>query len=122
MSVWDCLSAGALKIIFSQGLGIVFRSLEYEKNCNKTREGIASSDSWYIFQFGVLPDKQGMKLGSKIIKPVLRWFDEEKIPCYLETQKDVNVCIYNHLGFLLKMIGTLPDKKMSQFAMFRTSQ
>lgn len=63
-----------------------------------------------------------MKLGSKIIKPVLRWFDEEKIPCYLETQKDVNVCIYNHLGFLLKMIGTLPDKKMSQFAMFRNSQ
>ncbi|CCY62490.1 MAG: GNAT family N-acetyltransferase [Candidatus Gastranaerophilaceae bacterium] len=122
LSVWDCLSAGALKIIFSQGLGIVFRSLEYEKNCNKTREGIASSDSWYIFQFGVLPDKQGMKLGSKIIKPVLRWFDEEKIPCYLETQKDVNVCIYNHLGFLLKMIGTLPDKKMSQFAMFRNSQ
>lgn len=122
LSVWECIMAGALKLIFSQGPGIVFRSLEYEKNCNKTREMIASADSWYIFQFGVLPDKQGMRLGSKIIKPVLNWFDKKKITCYLETQKDVNVYIYNHLGFLLKMVGTLPDKKMSQYAMFRNSQ
>lgn len=120
LSVWDCIRAGALKIIFSQGLGIVFRSLEYEKNCNKAREGIASADSWYIFQFGVLPDKQGMKIGSKTIKPVLDWFDSKNISCYLETQKAVNVNIYTHLGFLLKLKGTLPDKKMSQFAMFRS--
>ena len=98
----------------------VFRSLEYEKNCNKAREGIASADSWYIFQFGVLPDKQGMKIGSKTIKPVLDWFDSKNISCYLETQKAVNVNIYTHLGFLLKLKGTLPDKKMSQFAMFRS--
>ncbi len=119
LSLWECIKAGAMEIIFSLGLGIVFRSLQYEKNCAKVREKIASFDSWYIFQFGVSPDKQGQRLGSKTIKPVLEWFDSQKFECYLETQKDVNVNIYSHLGFCLKSKGFLPDKKNEQFAMLR---
>ncbi len=122
LSLWECIKAGALKLIFSQGLGMVFRSLEYEKNCIKNRDKIATTDNWYIFQFGVSPDKQGEKLGSKTIKPVLSWFDSEKIACYLETQKDINVDIYSHFGFSLKMVSTLPNKEVNQFAMLRNYQ
>lgn len=119
LSIWECVKAGALKILFSEGFEIMLRSLEYERNCAKMRNRIALADSWYIFQLGIIPEKQGRKLGSKIIKAVLSWMDCKNLTCYLETQKYVNVSIYNHFGFSLKAVGTLPDKKRYQFAMFR---
>lgn len=120
LSLWEFIKAGGLKLVFSYGLDFVLRSLNYEKNCIKIRKKFVSSNDWYIFQFGVAPTKQGMGLGSKIIRPVLNWLDSEKISCYLETQKDVNVDIYNHFGFALKSTDTLPNKNKKQFAMLRS--
>lgn len=120
ISLWDFIKAGGLKIIFSAGLDFMLRSLEYEKNCINIRRNFVSPADWYIFQFGVTPEKQGIGLGSKIIQPVLNWFDSKNIVCYLETQKDINVDIYNHFGFILKSIDTLPKKSIKQFAMLRS--
>lgn len=120
LSLWNFLQAGGLKLVFSNGLDFVLRTLNYERNCIKIRKNFVSSDDWYLFQFGVLPAKQGMGLGSKIMKPILNWFDSKKISCYLETQKNLNVDIYNHFGFLLKSTDTLPGKDVNQFAMLRS--
>jgi len=119
VSVWDFIKAGGLKVICTHGLGLVFRSLEYQKNCINIRHKIISSDAWYIMQFGVSPTKQGIGLCSKTIKPVLEWLKSNKADCYLETHKEVNVDIYKHLGFLLKSIDTMPNSKAKQFAMLR---
>lgn len=119
ISLWDCLRFGGLRGIFSLGLGVILRSMAYEKNCIKIRKKHVSSDFWYIFQFGVSPEKQGSGLGSKVIKPFLNWLDSKKASCFLETQKEGNIAMYNHFGFSLKSIDTLPKKKESQFAMLR---
>jgi hypothetical protein len=119
ITLWEFIKAGGLKVIFSIGLNLVLRSLEYERNCVNIRKKFISPSDWYLFQFGVAPLKQGMGLGSKIIKPVLNWFDSQKIACYLETHKNVNVEIYSHLGFSLKDVGSLPNKYIKQFAMLR---
>lgn len=119
LTFWDFVKEGGLKVILSQGLGLVFRSLAYEKNCISIRKKLTSADTWYIFQFGVCPEKQGMGLGSKLMKPVLQWLDSQKMACYLETQKRANIDIYNHFGFCLKSTDTLPKKDICQFAMLR---
>lgn len=119
ITIWDFIKAGGLKVICSQGLGILFRSLEYEKNCINIRNKIISSNTWYVLQFGVSPTKQGMGLGSKTISPVLKWLDSKKAACYLETHKKINVDIYNHFGFLLKSTDTLPNSTTKQYAMLR---
>lgn len=119
ISFQDFIKAGGLKIIFSQGLGFILRSLSYEKNCIKIRKKFVSTNDWYILQFGVTPAKQGMGVGSKIMKSVLDWLDSKKIACYLETQKKINVDIYAHFGFTLKSLDTLPNKDIKQFAMLR---
>ena len=119
ISLFEFLRVGGLKVIFSQGLGLVFNSLAYENNCVNIRKKFISNDGWYIFQFGVHPEKQGMGVGSSVMKPVLRWFDAHNISCYLETQKNVNVEIYKHLGFSLKSVNTLPKKEVKQYAMLR---
>lgn len=119
ITIWDFFKAGGLKIILSQGLGILFRSLEYENNCISIRNKIIPANTWYILQFGVSPAKQGMGVGSKTIKPVLKWLDSKNASCYLETHKDVNVDIYNRFGFSLKSVDTLPNSEKKQFAMLR---
>lgn len=119
ISLWDFIKAGGLKVIASLGLDLVTRSLAYENNCIRIRRQFIAQDDWYIFQFGVDPQKQGQGMGSKIIKPFLNWLDSRNISCYLETQKDVNVEIYCHLGFNLKSVDTLPKKQEKQYAMLR---
>lgn len=122
LSLWDFIQAGGLKLILSNGLDFILRSLNYEKNCINIRKKFVSSNDWYIFQFGVSPLKQGSGLGSKIMKPVLEWFDSEEINCYLETQKRVNVDIYNHFGFSLKSTDNMPGNDIKQFAMRRSQE
>lgn len=120
LSLWSFIKAGGLKLIITNGLDFILKSLSYEKNCIKIRKKFVAPNDWYIFQFGVVPAKQGLGLGSKTMKPILNWFDSENISCYLETQKDINIDIYNHFGFVLKSIDTLPNKNIKQFAMLRS--
>ncbi len=120
LSLWDCIKTGGLKAILSLGFGVIIRSLEYEKHCIKIRSKIIPSNTWYIFQFGVSPAKQGQGFGSKTMKPVLNWLDSEKIACYLETNNACNVDMYSHFGFCLKDTTTLPEKESNQFAMLRS--
>ncbi len=119
LSLWDCIKAGSIRELLSLDVGILIRSLKYEQNCIRIRNKIASKDTWYIFQFGVHPDRQGCGLGSKTMKPFLCWLDSKKAECYLETQKAKNVDMYNHFGFSLKSIDKLPKRKEEQFAMLR---
>lgn len=120
LSLWDCIKTSGLKTLLSIDIGIIMRSLAFERNCINIRNKFTSKDSWYIFQFGVRPDKQGSGLGSKTMKPFLCWLDSKKINCYLETQKACNVDMYNHFGFSLKSVDTLPKRKVNQFAMLRS--
>lgn len=119
LSLLDFLKAGGIKIILKQGLGIVLNSLNYESNCIEIRDRIINRNDWHIFQFGVSPEKQGSGIGSKIIKPVLNWIEQQKVGCYLETHKKINVEIYKHLGFNIKSIDTLPNTKTEQYAMLK---
>lgn len=119
LSLYDFIKAGGTKVILSQGIGIILKSLNYESNCIEIRNKIAHENDWHIFQFGVSPEKQGSRVGSSIIKPVLKWVASQNVACYLETHKKVNVEIYKHLGFDLKSIDTLPNKKVEQYAMLK---
>lgn len=119
LGILDFIKAGGLKIIFSQGIEIMLRAIKYEGNCIKIRSKIIPPNTWHLFQFGVLPAKQGMGLGSKTIKPFLKFLDSKKAPCYLETQNATNVEIYKHFGFVLKSTDTLPNNGKKQFAMLR---
>ncbi len=119
LTTWDFIKAGGLKLLLRCGIGTLCRSFAYEQNCIRIRKKIISTNSWYVFQFGVNPKKQGTGLGSKLMKSVLELLDDKKVSCYLETHKMINVKMYEHFGFLVKSIDKLPNKTMQQFAMLR---
>jgi ribosomal protein S18 acetylase RimI-like enzyme len=53
----------------------------------------------YLLFLGVEPGQQQQGIGSLLIKPVLQRADEEGLPCYLETMKEVNLAFYRKHGF-----------------------
>ncbi len=113
------IKAGGLMLPFSVCWGILLRSIEYENNNSKIRQSVCPDETWYIFQVAVDPEKQGLGLGSAMLRPFFNWLDERHLPCYLETHKEKNVDLYTHYGFLVKDTDTLPNKKDKQYAMIR---
>lgn len=121
VSLFDYIKHGGLKVILRHGLGLVIRSLQYENNNTKIRRKFIDESAWYVMQFGVTPSKQGLGIGSSLMKPFLSWLDNNKLDCYLETLKFKNVDMYRHYGFELKEEYNSPDKKQKQYALLRNS-
>ncbi|MDO8616135.1 MAG: GNAT family N-acetyltransferase [Dehalococcoidia bacterium] len=63
---------------------------------------------WYLAALGVDPPRQGRGLGSALIQPVLRRADAERLPCYLETGREINVTFYGKHGFEVVRTGNAP--------------
>lgn len=111
--------SGGLGLCRFFGAKLLLRSLNYESNCQRIKERFLTPDTWYCMCFAVLPEKQGRGAGSRLIKPVLKALDERHIPLYLETHKEVNTHIYEHLGFRMADVSVIPGTETTQYAMLR---
>ena len=60
---------------------------------------IISRPHYYLELLGVDAQFQGMGYASKLVKPVLAHADRSRRHCYLETQTEKNVALYQHYGF-----------------------
>jgi len=63
---------------------------------------------WYLNVLGVDPERQGQGVGGRLIAPVLEAADGERLPCYVETGKEINVTFYQKHGFEVLREGNLP--------------
>ena len=113
------LKNGGLKIVRNFGLSSVSKMMKFEGFANSVKQKYADKDCWYIYSFVTKPDKQGQGYGSKLIKALLKFFDENKQNCYLETLKKENVEIYQHLNFDLVDVQNVPKTDLTIYAMYR---
>ncbi|MCU0652187.1 MAG: GNAT family N-acetyltransferase [Candidatus Omnitrophica bacterium] len=74
---------------------------------------------WYLAFIGVDPDFQGKGFAGKLIKPMLSRIEAENLPCYLETQIEKNVSIYQHYGFKLIEKFFVPNTEMYFYTMLK---
>ncbi len=79
----------------------------------------APEPHWYLWVLGVDPPRQGQGVGGALLQPVLARADAEALPCYLETDKDVNVPFYRKHGFEVLVEGDLPGGGMHYWTMKR---
>ena len=56
-------------------------------------------DAWYLAFIGVDPSKQGLSIGSFIIKEALKVIDERGERAYLESSNPKNMSLYERHGF-----------------------
>jgi ribosomal protein S18 acetylase RimI-like enzyme len=54
---------------------------------------------WFLWVLGVEPERQGQGLGSRLLRSLNAKADAEKVPCYLETDRQTSVRIYQNHGF-----------------------
>ena len=54
---------------------------------------------WYLNMLATHPDWQRQGLGAALMAAVFEIADAEGLPCYLETETEVNVAYYRHHGF-----------------------
>ncbi len=64
---------------------------------------------WKLFLIGVVPEKQGLGIGSALLKPMLERCDREQLPIYLDTGNRANVAFYQRYGFEVKRKVALPQ-------------
>lgn len=119
VSTWQYVKAGALSFPFTLGIKTTNRMTSFEKFALKIKNKYAKADCWYLFAFVTMPEFRGKGLGSKIIKPMLNYIDEQKKDCYLETVSPVNVEIYKNYGFELIEEVKVPNEDLILYAMIR---
>jgi len=81
--------------LFTERYGIIteiFNSLHNEH---------ANFPNWYLTLIAVDPLHQGKGYASMLIRAKLREIDKQNVPCYLNTQNENNVPLYEHFGFEL---------------------
>jgi len=119
MTMWRAIRSSGLSMLLKVGkknlspltsLGAYLSSIH--KRCAPFRH-------WYLVGLGVDPAHQGKGHASTLLKAMFARIDKEHLPCYLETQNEKNVPIYQHYGFKVVDESTVPDTTVTNWAMLR---
>jgi GNAT superfamily N-acetyltransferase len=76
---------------------------------SRVRETAQSVPHWYLVAMGVDPARQGLGLGSLLLRAGLSRVDQDGVECQLFTEQPRNVPLYQRYGFEIAVDGDLPD-------------
>jgi GNAT superfamily N-acetyltransferase len=72
----------------------------------------APVEHWYLHLVAVEPRFMGKGLSAKLIRPMLRFADENHLPSTLTTQHKANIALYEHLGFRVVEARKVPSTEL----------
>ena len=113
------LRNGGVQLLLHSGLRIIKKLLAYETFAMKLKKKYTGHVDWYLYNLSVRQSAQGKGIASKLMKPMLRFCDEEKMIIYLETNKESNVLLYDHYGFQLQETIMIPGSSVQHYSMVR---
>ncbi|MFX0039609.1 MAG: GNAT family N-acetyltransferase [Promethearchaeota archaeon] len=79
----------------------------------------ANFPHWELIIIGVDPVHQGKGYGSKLLRMKLTEIDEQNLPCYLHTENERNVKLYERFGFELIGKQKIPNSNIYFYGMLR---
>ncbi len=115
----EFLFRGGWKMPFTVYRGVLGRLEKYETHSLAIRKKANAMGAWYVMMLAVDPAEQGKGFGAKMLRAFLAEMDKQGTGCYLETHKIINTEIYQHFGFEIVNIDTVPDGTDTQYAMLR---
>ncbi len=113
------IRAGALRVLFSPMLMPVIRSGGKFREIQAMRRRHAPRPHYYLSVLAVAPESQGKGLASRLVRPMLAEADERSQGAYLETMRQRNVAIYEHLGFRCVEEYRVPKTDLTVWAFYR---
>lgn len=99
MTLGKLYRSGLIAAPFRMGWAPFSRMMRLMDFAEKEHKAAVPSDHYYVMTVGVLPERQGMGVGKKLMTKALETVDAKRLPCYLETQNKNNVPFYQKLGF-----------------------
>ena len=119
MTIDKLYRSGILAAPFKMGWASLSRMLRFMDFAEKEHKAAATSDHYYVMTVGVLPERQGMGVGKRLMTNALETVDSNKMACYLETQNQNNVPIYQRLGFDVVSDKEIPKGGLHNWGMLR---
>lgn len=110
---------GGLELFLHAGFGLIGRLQTYEDYAMNLKKQFTDHYDWYLFNLSVKKDAQGKGIASKLMRPMLKFCDDERMVAYLETNKGSNVGLYQHYGFDLMKEELIPQTTVYHYAMVR---
>jgi ribosomal protein S18 acetylase RimI-like enzyme len=102
VSTLGMLRVGFREMVFAPvrvGFGYLPRFFRMVRQMEELHKRDVPKRHWYLMVLGVEPERQGQGVGSVLIEPGLARADRDRLPCYLETAKEINVDFYRNHGF-----------------------
>lgn len=119
MSQWRMIRAGALSLPFRYSRDFLSRQSPVTGFIDAAHKRHAPFLHWFLQAIGVDPAYQGKGYASRLLKPMLARIDRENLPCYLDTEEEKNVSIYQHYNFKVLEEGEIPSTDIVLRAMLR---
>jgi ribosomal protein S18 acetylase RimI-like enzyme len=91
----------------------------YGKCAYGVRQKHAPAQHWFLELIGVVPEFQGKGFGGRLLRPMLDRLEQESLPCYLDTEVEENVAIYQRHGFRVLDYMIVPGTEVRSWGMLR---
>ena len=113
------IEMGAWVLPFKFDIGFIKRMIKTNRHSNIMHHRFAPFPHMYLGILGVEPEHQGNGYASNLLTPMLERLDRQQLPCYLDTEKEANVTLYEHFGFKVVDVSTHPGTDLKFWAMLR---
>jgi len=122
LPAWRMIRSGSLALLFQFGWEAISRQLPVADFMSAIKKRNAPFPHWFLQTIGVDPVFQGKGHASALLKPALARIDEEGLPCYLDTEVEENVAIYQHYEFRVIEQAVIPGTDITIWAMLREAR
>ena len=79
--------------------GALDRVAYFGRQIHDVRKRHVPSAHWFLMIIGVVPELQGQGNARTLLNPILARIERQHLPCYLDTEVEKNVAIYQRYGF-----------------------
>jgi ribosomal protein S18 acetylase RimI-like enzyme len=122
ISLWRAFRAGGFRLRGQLGPEGFDRLMAFSKRVDELHAQHLPAPHTYLFFIGVDPSHQKTGCAGRLIRPMLGRLDATGIPCYLNTQNEKNVGLYEHFGFRVIDRQMIPGTPVVHTAMVRGPQ
>jgi ribosomal protein S18 acetylase RimI-like enzyme len=119
ISMWRAIRAGGFRLQKNVGGDAMKKILSFSEYIDALHREHVSGTHTYLFFIGVDPAYQGKGYASRLIRPMLSRLDRAGVSCYLVTQNERNVALYEHYGFAVVGHTSIPGTEVGHWEMLR---
>lgn len=119
ITLWRAMRSGGMALQKSLGREGMRRLQRFSGQVDAYHRRHIQERHCYLFFIGVDPSFQGKGYGAGLIRPMLDWMDRRQVICYLNTQNEGNIGLYEHFGFAVVEKATLPGSGIIHTGLIR---